>query len=94
MFVASVLGLSLGEYFFALHLLHIAESNQLVNRAIQAVTRNGTSTAPSRPSPKTVLKPRHPDRHQEQRRTYKMIGNIAVSAPYLVGLSLIPISIS
>lgn len=40
--MASVLGLIFAQYFFAYHLLHIAEFNQLVNRAIKAVTKNGT----------------------------------------------------
>ena len=41
LFVASVLGLIFAQYSFAYHLLHIAEFNQLVNRAIKAVTKNG-----------------------------------------------------
>ncbi len=38
----SVLGTVFYGYFFSFHLLHMANFNQLLLRAIQAVTKNGT----------------------------------------------------
>lgn len=42
-FVLSILGTFNYGYFFAFHLLHITQNNQLLKRVIMAVTRNGTS---------------------------------------------------
>lgn len=43
LFTFSILGTVFWGYFFAFHLLHIAQFNQLLRRAIQAVTQNGYS---------------------------------------------------
>lgn len=40
-FACSVLGTVFYGYFFAFHLLHISELNQLLKRVIAAVTTNG-----------------------------------------------------
>lgn len=45
MFASSLLGTIFYGYFFALHLLHLAEFNELIKRAISAVTKNGASFA-------------------------------------------------
>ena len=42
LFVCSGLGTAFYGYFFSVHLLHMAMFNQLLKRAIQAVTKNGT----------------------------------------------------
>lgn len=43
LFICSLLGTIFWGYFFAFHLLHIAYFNQLLKRAIKAVTLNGRS---------------------------------------------------
>ena len=41
LYICSFLGTVFWGYFFSIHLLHMANFNQMLKRAIQAVTKNG-----------------------------------------------------